>query len=307
MKQLRLRMIAMFLSLALCLSAVLTGCGPSNGKTPDTSDSTPGRSSAEPISSPEPASLAPAQDASESPDAEDTCISAEPAPTEASQVYIAAQFGAPVDGAGLFPLNADRSASLAALIDISPEALSECVPVEVSDWMPLVELTLADGSIVSFSRDGERIILHTAGQYFDYTKSIDFDKLCRTLEGCQLSAVLADLPELTRLNIDAPDVPSLNRDITLTPDESRFIWNTLQPDAWEIPDMYTAQDLARGWGDFVALYSGDIRMALIAQGDIQGRNRTVIFYQINGEEDQTAYILAPEDGYRTLFDWAQNR
>jgi len=241
-----------------------------------------------------------------SPNAEDDHISAEPS-TGVEQIYIAAQFGAPVNGTGWFPLNADCSANLAALVDISSEALSGYMPVEVSDWIPLVELTLADGSIIGFSKDSDRILLCVTGRYFDCTEAVDFDKLCRTLEHSQLTAVLADLPQLTRLSIDVPDLPSRNRDISLTADESQFIWNTLQPDAWEIPDMYTAQDLSRGWDDFVALYRGEVRIALVTQGDIQGINQTVTFYQIDGAENQTAYIFAPEDGYRTLFEWAQNQ
>lgn len=316
-KNLKITLLSL-LSLALCLAVVLIGCGPSDSEAPNMSNPSPGQSSAEPISPPEAISLAPVQDApaeqssaalspsTTSPDAEDDHISAEPS-TEVEQIYIAAQFGAPVNGTGWFPLDADCSANLAALVDISEEALSGYMPVEVSDWISLVELTLADGSIIGFSKDSDRILLCVTGRYFDCTEAVDFDKLCRTLERSQLTAVLADLPQLTRLSIDVPDLPSRNRDISLTEDESQFIWDTLQPDAWGIPDMYTAQDLARGWDDFAALYCGEVRIALVTQGDIQGINQTVIFYQIDGAENQTAYIFAPEDGYRTLFEWAQNQ
>lgn len=232
---------------------------------------------------------------------------AEPTPDPGPQIYTFAEFGAPVNGTGRFPLDESSSAQIAALVDLSPETVAGWTTVETWDQLYLVELTLADGRVASLEREQERILLRLNGQIYDCTESVDFDQLCRTLEAARLAAVRADLPQLTRLSIDVWDVPSFNREISLDAESSRFIWDTLSPDNWEVPDMYTEHDLARGWNDFVDLYCGDHLIARVTEGEIIGleKSYTVIFYQIDGEKDQSAYIFAPEEAYKTLWNWAQ--
>lgn len=232
---------------------------------------------------------------------------AEPTPDPGPQIYTFAEFGAPVNGTGRFPLDESSSAQIAALVDLSPETVAGWTTVETWDRLYLVELTLADGRVACLEREQERILLRLNGQIYDCTESVDFDQLCRTLEAARLAAVRADLPQLTRLSIDVWDVPSFNREISLDAESSQFTWDTLSPDNWEVPDMYTEHDLARGWNDFVDLYCGDRLIARVTEGEIIGleKSYTVIFYQIGGEKDQSAYIFAPEEAYKTLWNWAQ--
>ncbi|MBO5034160.1 MAG: leucine-rich repeat domain-containing protein, partial [Oscillospiraceae bacterium] len=192
-------------------------------------------------------------------------------------------------------------------VDLSPETVAGWTTVETWDRLYLVELTLADGRVACLEREQERILLRLNGQIYDCTESVDFDQLCRTLEAARLAAVRADLPQLTRLSIDVLYFPSFNREISLDAEASQFIWDTLSPDNWEVPDMYTEHDLARGWNDFVDLYCGDRLIARVTEGEIIGleKSYTVIFYQIGGEKDQSAYIFAPEEAYKTLWNWAQ--
>ena len=234
---------------------------------------------------------------------------AEPTPDPGPQIYTFAEFGAPVNGTGRFPLDESSSAQIAALVAPSSENLAGWTSVEVSGWLPLVELTLADGSAVSLDRREDKIFLHREGQTYDCTELVDFDQLCRTLEAARLAAVRADLPQLTRLSIDVWEFPSFNREISLDAGSSQFIWDTLSPDNWEVPDMYTEHDLARGWNDFVDLYCGDRLIARVTDGEIMCLDQvyTVIFYQIGGEKDQIAYIFAPEEAYKTLWNWAQGQ
>ncbi len=282
----------------LLLLFLLSACGNPATEVPPTPEPMPSPT-AEPISPPAPA---PTEVVTSIP-------TAEPTPDPGPQIYTFAEFGAPVNGTGRFPLDESSSAQIAALVAPSSENLAGWTSVEVSGWLPLVELTLADGSAVSLDRREDKIFLHREGQTYDCTELVDFDQLCRTLEAARLAAVRADLPQLTRLSIDVWEFPSFNREISLDAGSSQFIWDTLSPDNWEVPDMYTEHDLARGWNDFVDLYCGDRLIARVTDGEIMCLDQvyTVIFYQIGGEKDQIAYIFAPEEAYKTLWNWAQGQ
>jgi hypothetical protein len=212
---------------------------------------------------------------------------------------VKARFGAPVSLGSYFPLDETAAAALTDLLPLEQSALS-AYPTAETPQDTLVQLFFSDGSAVTLTTEGAQIILGVEERYYDCTGGVDFDQVCRTLEAAQLRAVLADLVDVNSMKLIDTEDSSYNKSAGLTPLQSAELQELLQTDQWFVPDMYTAQDLAQGWPQFIQLYHSDRMIAKLSYGGIQGTRYTVIFYPIGGDEEQTASVLAPWEVYHAI-------
>ena len=145
------------------------------------------------------------------------------------------------------------------------------------------------------------------GERFRRDREVDVDALCAFLEEAQLEAVLADFPGVTELALeqfdyyDDPENTSRRSGLELDEAQSREVLTLLQTDRWSVADMFTAQELSRGWADILSLrYNGEL-YGKVTSGEVAGEMRTVIFYYIGGDADQCANLLAPAEVFDGLY------
>ena len=120
--------------------------------------------------------------------------------------------------------------------------------------------------------------------------------------------MLADRREITRIELSQVDYYDYGedttryREISLDGEQSQEVWELLQTDRWETVERFTAHYLSRGWADFIYLYHGEELIAQITDGFFIGETEyTVVFYCIDGQQDQIANILAPPEVYDSLY------
>lgn len=214
--------------------------------------------------------------------------------------YVSAEFGAPVDGTGCFPLDPEIAAALRKYLPLDRETLSRYKTVAAEQYYPLIVLNTSDGGAISLGKVKSQLLLCVEDAYYDCTGHIDFEHLCTLLESAQLRAVIASFPKITELSFVDPEDSARNQ--RFSPDEAQLLQvsDLLSLGNWSIADLYTAQDLSRGWPDFIDLYSNEVKIARLARGDVGGSLHTVIFYYIDGNENQRAFLLAPSELYQNL-------
>lgn len=214
--------------------------------------------------------------------------------------FITAEFGAPAEGNGTFPLDLEAASKLKDLLSTDRNTLSQYEIVAAPDFLPLIVLGTADGGSISLGKNRDQLLLCVGEVCYDCTGKVDFDALCLMLEEAQRQLVLTSIPTIIEIAMIDPEDDTRNRQIELNQEQQAEIAELLQTNQWEIADMYTAQDLSRGWPEFIDLYCDNGLTARISYGNIQGSLRTVIFYYIESSENQRANILAPGELYGAL-------
>ena len=228
-------------------------------------------------------------------------------PPSASPRFVLAEFGAPITYQGRFPVDEAASAELNRQIPLDRAALESRAVDRVPDNRPIVWLQTEDGRQACVYRDNGQCLLEWDGLLCDGTDLVDVDALCAFLEEAQLEAVLADFPGVTELALeqfdyyDDPENTSRRSGVELDEAQSREVLALLQTDRWSVADMFTAQELSRGWADILSLrYNGEL-YGKVTSGEVAGEMRTVIFYYIGGDADQCANLLAPAEVFDDLY------
>lgn len=267
------------LGVCACLALSLAGCQPMSQNSPDILDT-----------------VAPQSEQVLPDDQPEDSASASVQP-ELSFTF--AEFGAPVTGNGVFPLDNTSSQALLDALGLNEDTLATYETAEVPDYL-LVKLTLSDGRIVGLNRIDGQVILQIENDCYDCTGKIDIDAVCDILEAAQLTAVLQSLQDITQVKLVDPGASVEETSFALTSEESGQLLELLQTNQWEIIDMYTAQDLGRDWPVWIEFYSDEVMIAWMGYGEFQGMLHTVISYRINGNEQQTANLFAPEGVYESV-------
>lgn len=228
-------------------------------------------------------------------------------PPSASPRFVLAEFGAPITYQGRFPVDEAASAELNRQIPLDRAALESRAVDRVPDNRPIVWLQTEDGRQACVYRDNGQCLLEWDGLLCDGTDLVDVDALCAFLEEAQLEAVLADFPGVTELALeqfdyyDDPENTSRRSGVELDEAQSREVLALLQTDRWSVADMFTAQELSRGWADILSLrYNGEL-YGKVTSGEVAGEMRTVIFYYIGGDADQCANLLASAEVFDGLY------
>ena len=222
--------------------------------------------------------------------------------------YVAAEFGAPVTRNGRFPIDEETSDAIQALVNLDGEMLADCRTVQEAEMLPSIWLRDVDGRDIYIEQQQGQLLVSVDDTIYIYPQEVDLEPAYPLLEQAQLEAVLADRREITRIELSQVDYYDYGedttryREISLDGEQSQEVWELLQTDRWETVERFTAHYLSRGWADFIYLYHGEELIAQITDGFFIGETEyTVVFYRIDGQQDQMANILAPPEVYDSLY------